>query len=84
MSKGQALNLWTAILAFAAAVGEVRGEGNSGEFHSDVDAIEAQQELTKVTQNLVTLFYRATGWLPEFKDAECEEWAIDSWELVRK
>ena len=84
MSKGQALNLWIAILAFAAAVGEVQGEGNSGEFHNALYAAEAKKDLTSATQNLVTLFHKATGWLPEFKDAEYEEWTIDSWELVKK
>lgn len=84
MSKWQAEALWASIVAFAAAVGEVQGEGNSGEFHNDLYAAEAKKDLTSATQNLVTLFHKATGWLPEFKDAEAEEWAIDSWELVRR
>jgi hypothetical protein len=84
MNKGDAQDLWASVLGFAAAVGEVRGEGNSGEFHNDQYALEAKQELTVATQTLVMRFWKATNYQPVFQGEDADEADAKSWTLVRR
>jgi len=55
---------WGIIQIYADCCAEVTGQGNSGEFHNEKDAKEAENALNKAEENIINWFASKFGWKP--------------------
>ena len=79
MRRAHAQELWDCITAYADAVGEVHGEGNSGEFHDAKQAVKLEKAMGESQDDLIESFTRLTGWKPVL---EHDTWYVEKPGLV--
>lgn len=69
---------WYAIVEYAEAIGEIYGEGNSGEFSDEAEATSLAHKGDHALKVLVMEFAKNTGWKPVWFVVEIEkQWVAD-------
>jgi hypothetical protein len=69
---------WYTIIDYANAVGDICGEGNSGEFHDESEAFSFEHKGAHALKVLAIEFAKNTGWKPVWVKVEEEkQWVAD-------
>ncbi len=75
MKKNDAEKLWGSIISYSYWVGELMGEGNSGEFSNVKESNRIVKAFTTAEEKLINDFSETTGWFP--KEVLFELWKLD-------
>jgi hypothetical protein len=78
MDRYEARSLWTKIIEFSEAIGEVMGEGNSGEFHDDNRKVGYEKDALRSAHMLAKDFHSKTGFHPYLRRGG-DPWDSKAW-----